>query len=131
VDPAPGIDRPPPPPAAAAAAATNAPAGKPLAAADQRLRETIVAHQPEMMRCVDRQLKLLPSLRAEGTLVLEVDGTGRVVQAGLRGDQLAGSTLEDCLRTLAMRWRFPGDRRGYAVEAPLRVSGRTVRPAGP
>jgi hypothetical protein len=104
------------------ASSAKLPAGAP----DQHLRETIVAHQPEMRRCVDRQLKLLPGLRAEGTLVLEVDGTGRVVQAGLRGEKLEGTTLEDCLRTLVMRWRFPGNRRGYAVEAPLRVSGRTA-----
>jgi hypothetical protein len=97
-------------------------------AADTQLREAIVAHQREMKRCVDRQLKLEPDLRAEGTLIIEVDGSGRVVQAGLRGAELEGSSLEGCLRTIAYRWRFPTTPRGYALEAPLRVSGRTGNP---
>jgi hypothetical protein len=93
------------------------------AGAAVQLRETIVGHEAEMKMCVERQLKLLPTLRAEGTLVLEVDGSGRVVRAGLTGAQLAGTALEDCLRAVASRWRFPRTASAYAVEAPLTVSG--------
>jgi hypothetical protein len=91
-------------------------------AADQ-LREAIVTHEADMKRCVERQLKLVPTLNAEGTLVLEVNAIGRVTQAGLRGDQLQGTPLEGCLRSLASRWIFPRTARAYAVEAPLKVSG--------
>jgi hypothetical protein len=91
-------------------------------AADQ-LRGAIVAHQAEMKRCVERQLKLVPDLRAEGTLVLEVSASGRVTQAALRGERLEGTPLEGCMRTIAARWVFPRTSRGYAVEAPLEVSG--------
>jgi hypothetical protein len=65
----------------------------------------------------------LPTLRAEGKLVLEVDPGGRVVRAGLRGEQLEGTPLEACITAVATRWRLPRTARGYAVEAPLRVSG--------
>jgi hypothetical protein len=93
------------------------------AARERQLREAIVAHEPEMKKCVDRQLKLLPTLRAEGTLVIEVDARGRVPGAQVKGAQLEGTPLESCLRDAALRWRFPSNGRAYAVEAPLRVSG--------
>lgn len=90
----------------------------------QQLRDSILAHEPEMKRCVDRQLKLVPTLRAEGTLVIDVDAHGRVPRAALRGSQLEGTPLETCLRDAALRWRFPPSGRAYAVEAPLRVTGK-------
>jgi hypothetical protein len=76
-----------------------------------------------MKRCVERQLKLVPELRAEGTLVLEVSASGRVTQAALRRERLEGTPLEVCMRTIAARWVFPRTARAYAVEAPLKVSG--------
>lgn len=97
-------------------------AGAPRPSEDQ-LRNAIVSHDAEMKKCVERQLKLVPSLRAKGTLVVEVDAQGRVSRAALRGDQLAGTQLEGCLRMVAARWRFPVTAQAYAVEAPLEVSG--------
>jgi hypothetical protein len=82
-----------------------------------------MGHEPEMKTCVERQLKLVPTLRAEGTLIIEVDGTGRVTGAGLRGAALQGTALEGCLRAVAARWRFPRTTSAYAIEAPLKVSG--------
>ena len=93
------------------------------AAAPQQLRETIVEHEADMKRCVERQLKLVPDLRAQGTLVLEVSAAGRVTQAALRGERLQGTALEGCVRALATRWVFPNKSRAYVVEAPLSVSG--------
>ena len=90
---------------------------------EQRLRDIIVAHGAEMKVCVDRQLKLLPTLRAEGKLVIEVDASGAVPRAELQGTDLAGTQLETCLRALASRWRFPSDGRAYVIDAPLRVWG--------
>lgn len=90
---------------------------------EQRLRDIIAAHRPEMKGCVDRQLKLLPALRAQGTLVIEVDASGSVPHAQLLGDELAGTPLETCLRTIASRWRFPSDGHGYRIDAPIRVWG--------
>jgi len=95
----------------------------PAGGAPDQLREAIVEHEADMKRCVERQLKLVPDLRAEGTLVLEVSATGRVTQAALRGDRLQGTPLEGCMRALATRWVFPRTSRAYAVEAPLKVSG--------
>jgi hypothetical protein len=97
--------------------------------ADQQLRAAILAHQPQLESCVSRQLKLLPDLRAEGTLVIDVDRSGRVTGAALRGPALQGTTLEGCLRSVAVRWRFPRTGRAYAVEAPLEVSGASGRTA--
>jgi hypothetical protein len=94
---------------------------------EQRLRDILLAHRPEMKACVDRQLKLLPSLRAEGTLVIDVDATGAVPRSELLGTDLAGTPLEDCLRTLASRWRFPSSGRAYRIDAPVKVWG-TVAP---
>lgn len=90
---------------------------------EQRLREILVAHRPEMKICVDRQLKLVPNLRAEGTLVIEVDASGAVPRSELLGADLAGTALEDCLRTIASRWRFPSAGRAYRIDAPVRVWG--------
>lgn len=90
---------------------------------EQRLRDILLAHRSEMKACVDRQLKLLPSLRAEGTLIIDVDATGAVPRSELLGTDLAGTPLEDCLRTLASRWRFPSSGRAYRIDAPVRVSG--------
>jgi hypothetical protein len=42
---------------------------------------------------------------------------------GRCSDQLQGTPLEGCLRSLASRWIFPRTARAYAVEAPLKVSG--------
>ena len=124
------VSQPPLPPAAepAAAPVTNThdplpPAKAPEAPAGGTLRGAIVAHNAEMKSCVDRQLKLVPGLRADGTIVIEVDHTGRVVRAGLRGDDLEGTSLEACLRTLALGWRFPRTSRPYAIEAPVKISG--------
>ncbi len=100
-----------------------APSLKPGRTGNQQLREAIVRHEAAMKKCVDRQLKLVPSLRSEGTLFIEVDASGYVTQAGVRGDQLQGTALEGCLRALAVHWRFPRTTRAYAVEAPLKVSG--------
>jgi hypothetical protein len=98
----------------------RAPAGGP---GEQQLREAIVTHEADMKRCVERQLKLVPTLKAEGTLVIEVDPRGHVASADLKGQQLEGTALEGCLRTLASRWRFPRTAQAYAIEAPLKVSG--------
>jgi hypothetical protein len=111
-------DRPAPPPQEPVV-----PAPPVLATGDLKLREAIVAHQDQMKSCVERQLKLLPTLRAEGTLVIEVDSSGGVTRARLRGEDLEGTSLEECLRTLALRWRFPRTARAYAIEAPVKVSG--------
>jgi hypothetical protein len=92
-------------------------------AREQRLRDIIVAHRPEMKLCVDRQLKLSPNLHADGTFVIEVDATGAVPRSELVGTDLAGTPLEDCLRTIASRWRFPAAGRPYRVDAPVRVWG--------
>ncbi len=89
----------------------------------RQLREAIVAHEPEMKKCVDRQLKLEPSLSAQGTLFIVVDAQGNVPEAAVRGDQLIGTPLEGCLRNAAARWRFPSTGKAYAIEAPLRVTG--------
>jgi argininosuccinate lyase len=67
---------------------------------EQRLRDILLAHRPEMKVCVDRQLKLLPNLRAEGTLVIEVDASGAVPRSELLGTDLAGTPLEDCLERM-------------------------------
>jgi hypothetical protein len=96
-------------------------------AAPEQLREAIVEHEAEMKKCVERQLKLVPDLRAEGTLVLEVNAAGKVTQAALRGEQLQGTPLEGCVRAIAARWIFPRTSRAYAVEAPLKVSGINER----
>jgi len=94
------------------------------ARAKAQLREAIVAHQPEMKRCVDRQLKLVPTLKAEGMLVVDVDAHGQVPRVELKGKDLSGTALELCLRTAASRWRFPRTGRSYSIEAPLVVTGR-------
>jgi hypothetical protein len=114
-----------PRPAPVADVLEKAPPAPPLALgrAPDPLRETIVGHEAEMKRCVERQLKLVPDLRAEGTLLLEVDATGKVTRAALHGEQLQGTALEGCVRAVAARWVFPRKSRAYAVEAPLRVSG--------
>jgi hypothetical protein len=90
---------------------------------ERRLRNIIIAHRAEMKTCVDRQLKLRPDLRAEGTLIIDVDATGSVPHAELLGADLAGTALEDCLRTIASRWRFPSSGRAYRIDAPVRVLG--------
>jgi hypothetical protein len=112
-------------PAPVADVLKKAPPAPPLAQgrAPEQLREAIVGHEAEMKKCVERQLKLVPDLRAEGTLLLEVDAAGKVTRAALRGEQLQGTALEGCVRAVAARWVFPRKSRAYAVEAPLRVSG--------
>ena len=114
-------------PPRAAAGSPPSPRVSSLGVAHQ-LRDAIVIHEGDMKTCVERQLKLFPALRAEGTLVLEVDGSGQVIQAGLRGEQLQGTALEGCLRAMAARWRFPRTAQNYAVEAPLKVAGVEGRP---
>jgi hypothetical protein len=90
---------------------------------ERRLRDIIIAHGKEMKSCVDRQLKLVPDLRADGTLIIEVDANGAVPHAELLGTDLAGTPLESCLRTVASRWRFPSNGRAYRIDAPVKVSG--------
>ena len=90
---------------------------------ERRLRDIIIAHGREMKGCVDRQLKLMPDLRADGLLVIEVDADGTVPGAELQGADLAGTALESCLQMVTSRWRFPRSGRGYRIEAPLKVSG--------
>ena len=68
-----------------------------------------------------------PDLRAEGTLVIEVDASGAVPRAELQGADLAGTPLEICLRTVASRWRFPSNGRAYRIDAPVKVSGAGSR----
>jgi hypothetical protein len=117
---------PAPKPAAPVAAAERLPAGPRMSSANNagdQLRGAIVRHEAEMKRCVERQLKLVPDLRAEGTLVLEINASGRVTQAALRGERLQGTPLEGCMRAIAARWVFPRTASAYAVEAPLKVSG--------
>jgi hypothetical protein len=92
-------------------------------AREQRLRNIVIAHREEMKTCVDRQLKLKPDLRAEGTLIIDVDAAGSVPYAELLGADLTGTPLEDCLRTIASRWRFPSSGRAYRINAPVRVQG--------
>jgi len=92
-------------------------------AGEQRLRDIILAHSAEMKSCVERQLKLIPDLRAEGTLMLEVDAAGAVARAELLGTDLAGTPLESCLQTVSARWRFPASKRPYRIDAPVKVSG--------
>jgi hypothetical protein len=46
---------------------------------------------------------------------------------GLRGRELEGTTLADCLRTLALGWRFPRTARAYAIEAPVKILGVPAR----
>jgi hypothetical protein len=92
--------------------------------ANTQLREAIIAHQTEMKSCVDRQLKLVPTLNAEGTLVVDVDARGQVPRVELKGKDLSGTALELCLRTAAARWRFPRTGKSYSIEAPLVVTGR-------
>jgi hypothetical protein len=94
---------------------------------ERQLRDAIIAHEPDMRRCVDRHLKLFPMLRASGTLVIEVDGEGRVPDAQVHGNQLVGTALEVCLHDTALHWRFPRTGQPYAVEAPIRVTGREDR----
>ena len=89
----------------------------------QRLRDIISSHRPEMKSCVDRQLKLAPDLKAEGTLVIDVEKDGTVPSAALVGAELAGTPLEACLRTAAARWRFPASARAYKISAPVKVWG--------
>jgi len=95
-------------------------------AREQRLRDIIVAHGTEMKGCVERQLKLLPTLRAEGTLIIEVNASGAVPRAELLGADLAGTPLESCLQTVASRWRFPSNGRAYRIDAPVRVWGSAL-----
>jgi hypothetical protein len=76
-----------------------------------------------MKSCVDRQLKLAPDLKAEGTLVIDVEKDGTVPSAALLGADLAGTPLEACLRTAAARWRFPASARAYKISAPVKVWG--------
>ena len=92
-------------------------------AREAQLRDIIAGHGGDLRGCVERQLKLDPSLRADGLLVLEVEASGRVFNAEVKGASLAGTPLESCLRTVAMRWGFPRHAGPYAVEAPLKVSG--------
>lgn len=134
------IDEPSPPPASLAASALSpspAPTALPLAkvsgppgprlqsgeARERQLRQSVVAHQPQMKVCVDRQLKLHPALRATGTLVIEVDPRGQIVGIAVKGGPLAGTPLESCLQESAVRWQFPASGASYAVEAPLKVTG--------
>jgi hypothetical protein len=97
--------------------------------AEEQLREAIVSHSADMKRCVERQLKRDPALRAEGTLILDVDQRGRVASSALKGTALEGTDLEGCLHALAARWRFPSAAHSYAIEAPIAVSG--VEGSGP
>jgi hypothetical protein len=131
------VDRPPPPPVKSSPppAAPVAPRPPPAASAgafserergelrERRLRDIIVAHGREMKSCVERQLKLMPDLRADGMLVIEVDANGMVPHTELLGADLAGTPLENCLRTVASRWRFPSSGRAYRIDAPVKVSG--------
>jgi hypothetical protein len=89
----------------------------------QRLRDIIASHRNEMKSCVDRQLKLAPDLRAEGTLVIDVRKDGSVPSAELMGTGLAGTPLEDCLHRAAIRWRFPASAHPYTISAPVKVWG--------
>jgi hypothetical protein len=130
-------DRPPPPlakaslppPAPAAPRAPPAPSAGAFPARERgelrerRLRDIIIAHGREMKTCVERQLKLMPDLRADGMLVIEVDANGMVPHTELLGADLAGTPLETCLRTVASRWRFPSSGRAYRIDAPVKVSG--------
>jgi len=76
-----------------------------------------------MKSCVDRQLKLVPDLKAEGTLVIDVEKDGTVPSAQLLGADLAGTPLETCLRAAAMHWRFPASAQAYTISAPVKVLG--------
>lgn len=111
------------PPAPPLKDASSAP---PLRAGDpgRQLRDVLAGYETDMQRCVERQLKLSPELRAQGTLVIEVDPRGKVPKVGLRGKPLSGSALETCLLIVAQRWRFPSTGRAYRVEAPIVISGR-------
>jgi hypothetical protein len=125
----PQVATPAPPPAARPAPPVPAPSAGAFSdreraeTRERRLRDIIVAHGREMKGCVERQLKLMPDLRADGTLVIEVDANGTVPRAELVGTDLAGTQLESCLRTIASRWRFPSSGRGYRIDAPVKVSG--------
>jgi hypothetical protein len=118
--PAPAPVAPRAPPAAAVAAFSERERGE---LRERRLRDIIVAHGREMKSCVERQLKLMPDLRADGMLVIDVDANGAVPHAELLGADLAGTPLESCLRTVASRWRFPSSGRAYRIDAPVKVSG--------
>jgi len=119
--PVPAAPRAPPPPAAPPAGAVSERERGELR--ERRLRDIIIAHGREMKSCVERQLKLMPDLRADGMLVIEVDANGMVPHAELLGADLAGTPLENCLRTVASRWRFPSNGRAYRIDAPVKVSG--------
>jgi hypothetical protein len=122
--PSPRAEAPPPAPRTEPAPVVTVAPPKPRPGArEERLRDLIVAHGTEMKSCVERQLKLLPTLRAEGTLVIEVSASGAVPRAALVGPQLAGTQLETCLQTVASRWRFPRAGRAYRIDAPVRVWG--------
>jgi len=130
-EPAPAKSEPPPPLTLTRADTPPPPASPPVRSFSERerpemrerRRDIIIAHGREMKGCVDRQLKLMPDLRADGLLVIEVDANGAVPRAELQGADLAGTALESCLRTITSRWRFPSSGRGYRIEAPLKVSG--------
>jgi hypothetical protein len=140
-EPSPTHAQPPRPAPSPAIAAAPAPASVPPPPADaglpngafsdrdrteartQRLRDIISSHRPEMKSCVDRQLKLAPELKAEGTLVINVEKNGSVPSADLLGADLAGTPLEACLRAAAARWRFPASAHPYTISAPVKVWG--------
>jgi len=66
--------------------------------------------------------------RAEGTLKLTVDASGRVTSATAGEGDVGGSDLEACLKESSTAWRFPAADGEYVVDVPITVVSGGAKP---
>ncbi len=86
---------------------------------DGRFRPNISRYKNAITRCVNQQLKVVPSVRGKVMLKLRVNSQGRVIQA-----KATGSTgVEKCIQSKAKSFVFiPPPKESTTVVFPLQLS---------
>jgi hypothetical protein len=81
--------------------------------------------QPDLQRCYERSLRSQPGGAVSARLRLRIDGRGRVREADLDGSVAIPAVLDECVRSVVMRWTFPAPGgAGITFEAPVRFQPR-------
>lgn len=94
----------------------------PGAAGERQLQAAVAQKQPDVNRCVDGQLKRVPTTSAKATVLITVDRAGRVTRISVDSGKLKGSYFEQCLKNTAVKsWVFPRSGSEYELELPIHV----------
>jgi hypothetical protein len=112
------------------AAVEAAPSGL-LAAGEtarHQVRDSLLAVQPAIERCISEQMVRHGLIRAEGSLELTVSPAGRVTGTQVGSGGLGGGELEACLKAASSSWQFPAADGEYVVDVPITVVGGGVKP---